>query len=208
MKIQHLYSKIALTIYALIAIGLGLWGYTVFKARDGKIPVAATAQNNAAQPSASDTAAINNTQANDPALGGTANSTAPTDNSASAPAATSNNGADAGTSTPVDANAPPVSATPSISGSMLAHITPQHCTDNCQAFASDLSLLEYCQQVCGISPIKNETSCDGQKDIQKDYCLKDLAISKEDASKCDNINDANIKQTCKNRIAQDAIENQ
>ena len=93
-------------------------------------------------------------------------------------------------------------------GSMLAHITTEHCATNCQAFASDLSLLEYCQEVCGIIPVKNVSNCDGKIGIEKDYCLKDLAITKKDSSVCGQISDVNIKQTCQNRIAQDLIENQ
>ena len=93
-------------------------------------------------------------------------------------------------------------------GSMLAHITTEHCATNCQAFASDLHLLEYCQQVCGIIPVKNVSNCDGKSGIEKDYCLKDLAVTKKDSSVCGQINDVNVKQTCQNRIAQDLIENQ
>jgi hypothetical protein len=96
----------------------------------------------------------------------------------------------------------------STSGKMLAHITTQHCDDDCQAFANNLSFFEYCQQVCGITPVKKVSSCDGKDGIQKDYCLKDLGINKLDSSICDKISDANIKKTCKDRILQDIIEGQ
>jgi hypothetical protein len=72
--------------------------------------------------------------------------------------------------------------------------------------AMDLKLLEYCQQVCGISPIKEVSGCDGKSNLEKDYCLKDLAVSKKDASICKQIADANIELTCKNRITQDILE--
>lgn len=93
-------------------------------------------------------------------------------------------------------------------GKTLAHITTEHCDNECAAFSLSLELLEYCQQVCGIAPIKTVSSCDNKTIIEKDYCLKDLAITKNDSSLCENIADANIKLTCKNRILQDIIENQ
>ena len=87
-----------------------------------------------------------------------------------------------------------------------ANITKTHCDDACKAFASDLVLFAYCEQVCGISPIKDVSDCGGKKDLEKDYCQKDLAITKTDASLCESIKDDNIRQTCKNRIAEDAVE--
>jgi hypothetical protein len=93
-------------------------------------------------------------------------------------------------------------------GNMFAHITTEHCDTGCKAFANKLNFLEYCQQVCGLVPIKKVKNCDNKKDLEKDYCNKDLAITKKDVSLCANIKDANIQQTCQNRIMQDIIENQ
>lgn len=90
----------------------------------------------------------------------------------------------------------------------LAHITTQHCNANCSAFAMDFKLLEYCQQVCGLAPVKDVSDCDKKKDIKKDYCLKDLAVTKKDSKLCNDIKDTNIKLTCQNRILEDIIENQ
>lgn len=90
----------------------------------------------------------------------------------------------------------------------LAHITTEHCDNNCQAFAMDFKLLEYCHQVCGIAPLKEVSGCDDKNNLEKDYCLKDLAITKKDSALCESINDANIKQTCQNRIMEDILESQ
>lgn len=90
----------------------------------------------------------------------------------------------------------------------LAHITTEHCNTNCDAFAIDFELLEYCQQVCGIAPVKEVSDCDGKSGIEKDYCLKDLAIGKKDSKLCDPIKDANVKLTCQNRILEDLVESQ
>ena len=101
-----------------------------------------------------------------------------------------------------------VSPVKEVKGNTLAHITPEHCDNDCTAFKIDLKLYEYCQQACGISPVQKVTTCDDKKGLEKDYCLKDLAIGRTDISLCENIQDANIVQSCKNRIMQDIIENQ
>ncbi len=100
--------------------------------------------------------------------------------------------------------------TDSANGDVLAHITSQHCRDECEAFANNLVYFEYCEQVCSLSPVKDVSAsdCGEEEGIRKDYCLKDLAINKLDSSICDQIDDANIKNTCKNRILQEIIESQ
>ena len=91
---------------------------------------------------------------------------------------------------------------------VLANITKEHCNSQCEAFANNFEHLEYCQQVCGISPSKkvSTSDCEEKKDLAKDYCFKDLAIRKKDFSICDKIEDSNIKNACKDRITQDIIE--
>ena len=114
-----------------------------------------------------------------------------------------------GGKTTTDESASPVNINErNTSGESLTHITTEHCDNNCQAFAMDFKLLEYCQQVCGIASIKEVSNCDDKNNIEKDYCLKDLAVNKKDFSLCEKINDANIRLTCQNRIAQDIIEKQ
>lgn len=101
-----------------------------------------------------------------------------------------------------------VNLTPQENENTLAHITVEHCNSGCQAFANNFEYLEYCEQVCGISPAKDvsQADCEDKKDLAKDYCWKDLAISKKDFSLCNKIEDSNVKETCKNRITQNIIE--
>jgi hypothetical protein len=126
------------------------------------------------------------------------------DNSSSA--ANSAGSADSGTDGKISID--PNKTDSQTSGNMFAHITTEHCRAGCQAFANKLDYFEYCQQVCGITPVKNVSKCDGKDGIEKDYCIKDLGITKSDSSICDKINDVNVQKTCKNRIAQDIIEGQ
>ncbi|MDD3487501.1 MAG: hypothetical protein PHF35_03960 [Candidatus Moranbacteria bacterium] len=93
-------------------------------------------------------------------------------------------------------------------GDEFAHITTEHCNTDCEAFANKLDYFEYCEQVCGITPVKDVDDCDGKKDLEKDYCLKDLAINKKDSSICEKIDDVNVRATCRNWLTQMQIEEQ
>lgn len=199
---KHLFSKIAIAIYLLFFVGLGTLGYITFKQRNSKITTQALKQNtlkeNNEMPSflPDDNSDTENTASED--LSQTKNSNSSNNNPNSNP--------DQISPSPTEPSEFPVSSTPDVSGSMLANITPEHCDNSCQAFANDLNLFEYCEQSCGISPIKKTSSCDDKGDIQKDYCTKDSAITNSDISICDEIKDANIKQSCRNRVTQDMIE--
>jgi hypothetical protein len=74
--------------------------------------------------------------------------------------------------------------------------------------------LNYCEQICGISSLyeqsyeSNDSSlnCEKEKGLQRDYCLKDLAIEKENFKTCDQISDSGLKKACQNRITEDLLE--
>jgi hypothetical protein len=88
-------------------------------------------------------------------------------------------------------------------------ITGEYCDGECIFFQNDPTDFKYCQEVCGLNPIQKPTDeCRIRKDLEKDYCFKDLAIVEKNSLLCEKINDINIKSTCKNRILQDIIENQ
>lgn len=91
---------------------------------------------------------------------------------------------------------------------ILPNISAKDCDNECQNFKDNAQNLTYCQQVCGIAPIKEVSTCDDKNNIEKDYYFKDLAIIKKDSSLCGKINNANIKLTCQNRITEDIIESQ
>lgn len=92
-------------------------------------------------------------------------------------------------------------------GKVLQEITRDNCDSECEDFSG--ADLEYCQQVCGLKPLQeNPTGCENKSGIQKDYCLKDLAVSKKDFKVCDEIADANVKKTCQNRVTEDILDEQ
>ncbi len=100
------------------------------------------------------------------------------------------------------------------SSSIDVAIQPSDCDNECSEFQKSEEL-EYCKQVCGLSNAnlenienKTQTNCNNVSGLQKDYCLKDLAIQNKDFSACDQINDSGIKKACKNRITEDIIESQ
>lgn len=87
------------------------------------------------------------------------------------------------------------------------NVTPPDCMRECEPYKYDEKELKYCQNVCGISEGASANDCDKLKDLEKDYCFKNQAIEKKDASICDNISDTAIKRSCKNRIQEDILEN-
>lgn len=88
-------------------------------------------------------------------------------------------------------------------------VAAKDCDENCKQFKADPEELKYCSQICGLEPIrKNITDCDNLEDLEKDYCLKDLAVSKKDFKTCDQIEDANIKKTCVNRVTEEILNSQ
>jgi hypothetical protein len=94
-------------------------------------------------------------------------------------------------------------------------VTSKDCDNECKKFEKD-NELEYCQEICGITTYfedsndeGGETSeCDDANGIQKDYCLKDIAVGNKDFNACEEIRDSNIKKACKNRISEDIMESQ
>ena len=90
-------------------------------------------------------------------------------------------------------------------------VSKSDCDNNCNDF-SDKEDLKYCQQVCGITGIKKDVKekkgCDALEGLEKDYCLKDLAINKRDIKICGEIEDTDIKKVCQNRITQDFLDSQ
>jgi len=94
-------------------------------------------------------------------------------------------------------------------------IKPADCDNNCLNFKKD-NEKKYCQMVCGTETFFEDAldsggskeDCDEEKGIQKDYCLKDIAVGNKDFETCSEINDANMKKSCQNRIMEDIIEQQ
>jgi cbb3-type cytochrome oxidase subunit 3 len=105
----------------------------------------------------------------------------------------------AGTSEPTESKTPADSFT---------KITASDCDNECDNFKDDENNFKYCQEVCGLATPKTEANCENFKNLEKDYCLKDLAVSKKDFSVCDQIQDSGIKKTCKNRITEELLNNQ
>ena len=94
-------------------------------------------------------------------------------------------------------------------------VAPKDCDNDCSKFKKD-SEKEYCQEICGTTTYFEDaddeggdaSDCSDEKGVQKDYCLKDIAVGNKDFKACDEISDASIKKACKNRISEDIIESQ
>jgi|WetSurMetagenome_2_1015567.scaffolds.fasta_scaffold50553_3 hypothetical protein len=94
-------------------------------------------------------------------------------------------------------------------------VTPKDCDNDCSKFKKE-NEKEYCQEICGTKTYFEDASdsggssddCTSEKGVQKDYCLKDIAVGNKDFKACEEIADANIKKSCKSRITEDLIESQ
>lgn len=93
------------------------------------------------------------------------------------------------------------------------NITSEDCDKECGNYSAAAEV-EYCRQVCGLAEATsapenandNSGGCNSLSGIKKDYCLKDFAVSKKSLSICNQIQDANIKKTCKNRVTEEIIQ--
>jgi len=84
-------------------------------------------------------------------------------------------------------------------------VTSDDCKNECSRFAEGENK-KYCRQVCGLDAAEESSDCDSLSGIDKDYCLKDSAISNKDFGKCDQISDSKIKDVCRNRITEEILD--
>lgn len=94
-------------------------------------------------------------------------------------------------------------------------VKPADCDKDCSRFKKD-NEKEYCQEICGTTSYFEDAEeeggssddCNDEKGVQKDYCLKDIAVGNNDFKACEEISDKNIKKSCQNRITEDILEKQ
>ncbi|EKE12098.1 MAG: hypothetical protein ACD_14C00019G0001 [uncultured bacterium] len=90
----------------------------------------------------------------------------------------------------------------------FVQVLPADCKNECKNFQIEEDIA-YCKQICGLTaPKKQAAGCDALDDLEKDYCLKDQAITKTDPKICEKIEDAGIKKSCKNRLIEDIVDAQ
>lgn len=90
-------------------------------------------------------------------------------------------------------------------------IKKSDCENKCADFKNEKADFRYCQEVCGLVEVTKESSseeCEDLEDLEMDYCLRDLAISKKDYKLCEKIEDKNISLNCQNRITENILEEQ
>lgn len=88
-------------------------------------------------------------------------------------------------------------------------ISSKDCKNDCVNYKSNEENYKYCQQVCGdISPSKKESEadCANLSGLEKDYCWRDLAVSKLNSSFCGKISDSKLQSACRNRITEELLD--
>lgn len=88
------------------------------------------------------------------------------------------------------------------------YVTSKDCDDNCEKWKDDAENLKYCQEVCGIIPAAQKESkeeCADLSGLEKDYCLRDAAVTKKDLDICEEISDTKLKKVCRNRVVEEIL---
>ncbi len=90
-------------------------------------------------------------------------------------------------------------------------ITPQNdCSNECVHYQNDQEKYHYCRAVCGFT-VENgaeKLPVSSNPGLSSDYQAKEAAVSEKNIKKCEEIQDANIKSTCKARVTEDLFEQQ
>lgn len=90
----------------------------------------------------------------------------------------------------------------------IGNISAKDCDNGCENFKNNSSDLKYCQDICDLSPVKESENCENLQTKEKDYCLKNQAVTKIDLKICNLISDSTIKSACKNRVMEELLERQ
>jgi hypothetical protein len=124
----------------------------------------------------------------------------PTSNQNGTPSSMDQNSASPENVSPGDENQP-------LDGTHL-YVSSGDCDNNCKKFRENAENLKYCQEVCGDIPVtkkNSEADCAGLAGLEKDYCWRDLAVSKKDFSFCEKISDAKLKTVCRSRVTEEVL---
>jgi hypothetical protein len=88
-------------------------------------------------------------------------------------------------------------------------VTSKDCDKNCDRWKDNADDLKYCQEVCGIIPATHKESkeeCSNLDGLERDYCLRDVAVSKKDTGICEEIKDSKVKKVCKSRVVEEILD--
>jgi hypothetical protein len=177
-------SKIYLAIFATTLIILGIWSFFIFKNRNS-LPAENPSQ-------------IKQTQTEE---------TQTADNEEPSGEEESNNETVSNQEENVDEE-PAENENDEVEKTNLYEVSSKDCNNDCEDFKKKEEL-KYCRQFCGIKSEDNEENgddCGKLSGLEKDYCLKDLAIKEKDLEKCEEIEDSGILKACRNRITEDLLD--
>lgn len=188
-NLHNIKAKLPLIIFAAIALALILWGYSVFKERNSKLQDITE--------NVSDEQLFDEEEGSDDEFDG------------SADLGDEDGVVEDETDFDVEEDEDENIAEEKTN---LVEVYPKDCSNACKNF-DDSDEKKYCRQVCGLPSDEDEEDeekdgCDSLSGLDKDYCLKNLAVSKGDFKICEEIEDLGILKTCRNRITEDILESQ
>lgn len=73
----------------------------------------------------------------------------------------------------------------------------------------DTDKYKYCLEICGLSALGNgfnqSDNCENLSDFDRDVCFKNKAIKEKNDSNCDQIQDAQLKESCQKRVVEEIL---
>lgn len=88
-------------------------------------------------------------------------------------------------------------------------INRKDCDSSCDKFKENKEDLKFCRKLCGIFPVEKKeerSECENLQGSEKDFCIRDLAVTKKDFKICDEIKDKRIKDACNDRIIEEMFD--
>lgn len=90
----------------------------------------------------------------------------------------------------------------------IGDVSAKDCDNDCSRFKDNGDNYKYCQEVCGDIPASQKNSeedCANLSGLEKDYCWRDLAVSKKDPTICVKISDKKLQTVCRNRVTEELL---
>lgn len=89
-------------------------------------------------------------------------------------------------------------------------ITQEDCVSECEMYGTDPEKLRYCKSVCGLAATEGQEDpvapgCASGSALERDMCIKNEAVRDKNLSRCEDIQDGNLKKSCQARVTEEYL---
>lgn len=95
------------------------------------------------------------------------------------------------------------------SGSFI-EVSDEACANECISFQNENEKYQYCRAVCGFT-VENGTRDLPSSQVEernKEYDIKETAVTEKNMGKCDEIDDAQLRASCQTRVTEEIFSTQ